>query len=419
MAQFNALTNHTITGIGTETAPGVHPGSVVRIRALRGDPLVRAATQQRVGVPAESPCRWDNPRHIAGGVSVEWGLAVHLSGIREANRLTPGATDTLLSHDHLLTHLLGRRYAAAGTTVEAGATTTVLPVASTTGRRVGEVVLVGHVVRVVSAVDTGAGSITVRPALPAAPAIGTVVRGTRTFAPSNARTLTLTLEQKLVAIEEGAVHEERVLGAFGAITWSLPEHGQIPQIQAQGAAMAYQGPSALTGPAWSLGDAPADDDMGPPLVWLPSVWLDGASLTVEPGSIAITTPSSAQAIGASGTRTGIGGWVDTAGRDQDTGVVVELTVRVDHDWVSRFETDTTHHLLVTCDPTLGTGSPTTLAAWEFPALQLLARPVRSDRNGRAVYALRFHALRDTLVPADLTSAAHRDLAWAPMRFALI
>ncbi len=421
MTQRNVSSFNTITGVLAEATPGTHAGTTPkRVRALR-QLLLKKATRDRVGVPSESPLRFDNPAHIDGKDSVEWQLSVHLSGVATGDRLVSGGATTERSHDVLFKHLFGRRYAAAGTTVSgSGSTTTTVDLTSATGRKVGELVMIGHLVRRVTAITSN--TITVAPALPAGPADAAVVRGSRCFVPANRRTATLSIEQKLINTEDAAVHEERVLGAFGTVAWQFGAQGTLVTVQASGKGISYQGPSALSDPSWALGQSPADDDMDPPFAWTPTAFIDGAAVTIEPGSFKVTHPGSAQEIGGSGSRSGIAGFMDTAGRDSDAGVQVEFTVRLDEDWpTTTFDggPSTTFHLLVTCDPELGDGSPTTLAAWEFPRLQLLERPVKGDMNGRAVYTIKAHALRDTLTPASATTAEDRDLAWAPFRFALI
>lgn len=421
MTQRDALTFNTITGILAESTPGTHAGSTpVRIRTVRGQPLLKKATRERVGVPSESPFRFDNPAHVDGKDAVEWQLSVHLSGVASGDRLVAAGTATERSHDVLLKHLFGRRYAAVGTTVSgSSSTTTSVDLTSATGRKVGELILVGHHVRRITAISSN--TVTVSPALPSGPADATVVRGSRCFVLANRRSATLSIEQKLVNVEDAATHEERVLGAFGTLAWQFGAQGALVQVQASGKAISYAGPSALSAPPWALGVSPADDDMDAPFAWMPTAFIDGSVLTIEPGSFKVTHPGTAQEIGGSGSRSGIAGFMDTSGRDGDAGVQVEFTVRLDEDWVSTLfdgGPGTTFHLLVTCDPELGDGSPTTLAAWEFPRLQLLERPVKADMGGRAVYAIKAHALRDTLTPASATTAEDRDLAWAPFRFAL-
>lgn len=423
MAQRNIQSAHTITGILAESTAGTHAGTTpLRLRTVRGAPLLKRATRERVGAPSESPVRWDNPAHVDGKTVAEWQLAVHLSGLVSGDRLTAAGTATERSHDALFKHLFGRRYAAVGTTVSgSGSTTTAVDLTSATGRKVGELVMIGHYVRKI--VSISSSTITVSPALPASPADTTVVRGTRGFYLANRRTATLSIEQKLVNTEDSAVHEERLLGAFGTMTWQLGAHGTLPQIQASGKAIAYEGPAELSSPAWALGSSPADDDMGPPLPWFPSVWIDGTAVTVEPGSIKFTVSQNATEIGTGAARSGIAGFMDTAGRDSDMVAQVEFNVRLDEDYpTTTFDggASTTIHLLVTCDPDLTDGTPTTLAAWEFPKLQLIERPVKIDLGGgRAGYTIKAIALRDTLTPASATTAEDRDMAWAPMRFALI
>ena len=211
MTQRNVLTYNTITGIATESTAGTHPGSVTRVQTVRGTPLLKSATRASLGVPNETVHRVDNPAHVQGKVNAEWQLQVHFKSVVSGDRLVGGASDADRSHDILLKHAFGRRYAAAGTTVSgSGSTLTQVDLTSAAGRKRGELVLVGTKVRRITNISSN--TITVSPGLGSAPADTTVVRAGRNFVPANIRTATLTIEQKLLNVEDGDTHEERQIG---------------------------------------------------------------------------------------------------------------------------------------------------------------------------------------------------------------
>mgnify|MGYP003338917368 FL=1 len=418
MTQRNVLTYNTITGIATESTAGTHPGSVTRVQTVRGTPLLKSATRASLGVPNETVHRVDNPAHVQGKVNAEWQLQVHFKSVVSGDRLVGGASDADRSHDILLKHAFGRRYAAAGTTVSgSGSTLTQVDLTSAAGRKRGELVLVGTKVRRITNISSN--TITVSPGLGSAPADTTVVRAGRNFVPANIRTATLTIEQKLLNVEDGDTHEERLLGAFGSIAFNLPKHGDLASFTLSGKAISYTaGSSSLSSPSWSLGVSPADDDMAAAEMWSPSVFVDGTATTVEPEGLKIELKSAVTEVGTGAALSGIAGYLDTAGRDGDMAVSVEMTVRLDDSMVSAFDAGTIHHLLVVQDLTYGAGSPGAVIAFEIPRAQLLERPVKVDKGGRAVYVLKYHGLRDTITPGSATTAEDRDLAYAPIRLAL-
>ena len=418
MAQKDIILRQTITGVAAESTPGTHAGSLTRIALVSGSSIVTNAGRESVDVPSESPIRFGVQSHVLGRTMVEWQATIPLRGLVSGDRLSGSGATTLRSHEILYKHAFGRRYVAQGNAVAGNAsTTTAVDLSSATGRKVGEVVMIGQYVRTITAISTN--TITVTPALPSGPADAVVVRGARGFYLANQRSATLTLEQKIVDVAGSAEEERRVLGAFGAMTWTFPQNSAIPTMALKGQAISHAGPAALTSPSWSLGVSPADDDMGDPLPCYLSCEIDGTATVIEPASVKIGIAQNTTPIGGS-TSSGISGFLDTSGRENGGAVTLEFNVRQDGSYPTAFDAKTVYHVAMLVDPSYGSGTPSTLAAFVFPRFQLTARPIPVDvGGGRGGYTLKGVALPDTLTPASLTTAEDRDMAWAPMRFALI
>lgn len=423
MSRVDALIRETITGVGAESAPGVQADTITRVRLNTGSLLNTGFGHEMLEVPTESPSRFDNEPHVLGKVVASWGpLNWQLRGVPADQRLESAATPALLSHDILLRHALGTRYAAVGTTTSGtSSTTSSVDVASVAGRKVGELVAVEttagkYEVRAVSSV--GASDLEVDVPFANAPASnGLKLRGVRTFVPAETRNGTLTIEQ-LIKVNGGTSHEFRARGAFSSsFTMTFGDFGKIPVLAISGGAISFAGPEALSSPSWSLGQNPADDDMGPPLPWRPVLLVDGVLATFEPGSLKLTYPQAADPVGDGTQRSGIGGWLDTSGRDNGTFISGEMNIRADAAEVTAYTAGTIRNFLVMCDPNYGEAT-TTGAVFEMPRVQIIERskPV-SLGSGRYGFSVKFKLLRDTKTPSS-TSATDVDLARAPLRVGL-
>lgn len=424
MSQIDGLFREVITGIGEESSPGTQASTITRVSLNSGSVLNTGFAREMLEVPAESPVRWDNPAHALGKTIAGWGpLTWMLRGVPSAERLESGVTPTTLSHDLLFKHAFGRRNAVAGTTTTGtSSTTTNVDLTSATGRKVGELIAVETVagiyeVRSISAV--GASDFDVTVAFGTAPAAaGRIVRGVRTFVPAETRNTTLTIEQRMM-VPGGTAHEYRVRGAMSSsFALTFGDFGKIPTFAVQGAAISAAGPAALSSPSWSLGSSPADDDMNAPLPWTPVLLVDGTAMRFEPGSFKLTYAQSADPIGDGSQASGVGGWLDTSGREGGMSVNGEFLIRADSAEVTSFESGTIRNLIVMCDPNYGAAS-TTMCVIEIPRAQVIERPKPvSIGAGRHGYLIKWKGLRDTKTPSS-SSAADTDLAYAPIRFGLV
>lgn len=424
MAQIDALIRETVTGLVAEGTSGTHGGTIVRLRVTQGSLLPTGFGREMIVDDAASPVRWDNPAHVLGKELTKWGaLTIQLSGVPSAERLVAAATPTTLSHDIFFQHALGRRYAAVGTTVSGtGATTTAITLTSGTGRKAGELVAIETatgVYEVRSIVSVSGADIVVAPALSTAPTTaGFIVRGVRTFVMAETHNATVTLEQRIV-VHGGTSMEYRCLGAFReSVTFTFGAFGQIPTVALAGQAIDVQGPAALADPAWSLGSAPAADDMDGPFTFYGQLLVDGANVRFEPGSFKLTMAANADPIGDGSKASGVGGFLDTSGRDNGMSVSGEFTIRADPSEITSFDAGSIRHLMLVVDPNRGAAT-TTMAVFEVPRFQVTERPIPvSVGAGRTGCVVKWKALRDTKTPASDT-AENNDLARTPFRMGLV
>jgi hypothetical protein len=424
MAQIDALIRETVTGCVTEVTSGTHGGTLERLRVTQGSLLNTGFGREMLADDGASPVRWDNLAHIPGKELTKWGpLTIQVCGLLSADRLIGGASLATLSHDVFYQHALGRRYAAVGTTVAGvGATTTTITLASGTGRKAGELVAIETATglyEVRSIVSVSGADIVVSPALATAPTTnGLVVRGVRTFVMAETHNTTLTLEQRLV-VHGGTSLEFRCLGAFReSVTFTFGDFGKVMTCAMTGAAIDVQGPTALSSPAWALGSAPAADDMDTPLTFVGQLLVDGVNARFEPSSFKVAVAANADPIGDGANASGIGGFLDTSGRDNGMSVSGEFTIRIDSAEVSSFDAGTVRHLMMVVDPNRGAAT-TTMAVLEVPRFQVTERPIPvSIGAGRTGYTIKWKALRDTKTAASDT-AENNDLARTPIRWGLV
>lgn len=425
MAQADFLIREHLTGIVAEGTSGTHGGTLERLRVTQGSLLNTGFGREMLVDDGASPVRWDNPAHILGKVLTKWGpLTVQVCGLKAADKLEAGATLATLSHDVFYQHAFGRRYAAVGTTISGtSSTTTVINLASATGRKPGELLAIETstgVYEVRTLVSLSGTDATVAPALSTAPATnGLKVRGVRTFVMAETHNKTVTLEQRLV-VHGGTSYEYRCLGAFReSVTFTFGAFGQIPTVAMAGQAIEVQGPAALADPSWALGSAPGDDDMAGPMTFYGKLLIDGANVRYEPGSFKYVMNANADPIGDGSKASGFGGFLDTSGRDNGMSISGEFTVRVDSDEVTSYRAGTIRHMMLQIDPQQGAATDT-MVVLEVPRFQVTEQPRETSVGaGRGGFVIKWKGLRDTRVTPASDSAENNDLARTPVRWGLV
>jgi hypothetical protein len=151
--------------------------------------------------------------------------------------------------------------------------------------------------------------------------------------------------------------------------------------------------------------------------WTPILYINGTETVFEPGTFTLEISQKPDPVGNGAKATGIGGWLDTAGRDGGVVVKWSLSLRMDTAQHAVFDAGTIKSLMLVCSP--GGTALTTAAVWLLPRVQLTeTRPVPISLGaGRIGIKLTGHALRNTLTPTT-SSAQDTDLARSPLVFGM-
>jgi len=345
------------TRIGAQSAIGTVSSSMKDLEILSGDPA-KALKKATVDNPAQVRRRRQYKPKVPltkKGSPVEFEVAIK----RLPTALTGSATPVAFNHADALSHQILWRAAlggevtpAAGSAVAGSSGTPVNVITVTTGHgsrfTVGSIIIiVGEGPRRITAISTD--DLTFEPPLSGAPANGTVVRNCYCYFLSENDSTVYTLEH--VPVESGTpVAEHRMLGCYLSPEMTL-EVDALLKLKLGGACLHWEGPDDL-----SIGDAPAADDMGTPIAWNPTIWLESSFATLptpaaEVGTIKFTVPRKWQLVPGSVVN-GIGAVYEVAGRGEP--VTIEASGLYDPDWWSRFEAATALKLAAfTSD---GTGS---------------------------------------------------------------
>lgn len=420
MAQINNLDRERVTYVGLEeVATGTRSSGMERIHLVQSQGDIGGALgRDMIPVDDDRVIRFDNPQRVRGLKTPGWGaLTAYLKGVKSADRLGAGATPAVLSQHVLLEHGLGRKSTGVGCTVGTGSSATVLVVDDNSGLKVGQLCFVelddGTFEAATIITLTSTTGITLREGLTSAPSNGNAIRGSYTFVPSESRTSTLSVEQKLTGTSG---LEYRVLGAFGSLAWAFPDaFGKPITFTLTGVGHSTsQGPTTLSSPSFGT-STPADDDMGALVLHNPTLYLDTAITRASDSpyrieKMALEMMSAPDPIPDPTTETGQGGYVDTAGRDN--GVFAQLTLTIRHDTAEEtiFDAQTLRAGLIQWDCSDGS-----IVALSFGRAELVAKPVKVVLgSGRSGMTLVLNLLRDTMT-AGGSSAELLDLARAPLR----
>ncbi len=423
MTQHDSIDFETVTYLGVESVCGTHPGdgTLTRINAVKKSFLATGFAEERLENPDESQSRFDNPVRVKGlKKGSKWGpLKFQWKSIKTAARLTAGGSATALSHRILLKHLFGAEYAAPGCTVGASSTFTSIVVDSTSDRRPGELVAIeltsgGTVVinKVKAVVD--ATHFTVQYAMPSAPASGAEVRGLYTFAMAEVRNKTLTIEQKNVT---NGGEEARALGAFGNLKIEIPDPGKVPIWTVDGVCVDWQDHTTLT-PSFQT-STPAADDMGPPVVWQPEIYL-GSSIDFATATrwslekLTLDIMSNPEEIPDTAFASMVGGYLDTGGRENGSAARLGMSVRYDPSLEAGFTGQTEVSVLIKVPDMNGN-----YVVIDIGRAYLVehTKPVTLGKNRRGMQLV-YEIRRDTTPTLAGSTQAEKDLAWSPIRVGL-
>ena len=420
MAQIDNLDRERVTFVGNEeSAVGTRSSGMERIHLVQSQGDIGGALgSEMIPVDDDRVIRFDNPQRVQGLKTAGWGaLTAYLKGVKSADRLGAGATPAVLSQHVLLEHGLGRKSTGVGCTVGTGSTATVLVVDDNSNLKVGQICFIelddGTFEAATIITLTSTTGITLREGLTSAPSNGNAIRGSYTFVPSESRTSTLSVEQKLTGTSG---LEYRVLGAFGSLAFAFPDaFGKPITFTLTGVGCStHRGPETLTSPSFGT-STPADDDMGALVLHLPKLYLDTSIARASDSpyrieKMALEIMSAPDPIPDPTAETGIKGFVDTAGRDNGVFAQLTLTVRLDTAEETIYEAGTLRAGLITWDCNDGS-----IVAMSMGRAELVAKPVKVVLgSGRSGMTLVLNLLRDTLTAGSATAEA-LDLARAPLR----
>lgn len=280
----------------------------------------------------------DNPQEIRGTTdgSKAFPVKCYVKGIKSADKLGPGVSVTTLSQFVVLSHAIGRGYAAAGCTITSATSATVFAVDAADTLRVGAMIEVEMVsgafeLAVIKGLSafTGAATVTLETGLSATPSADGDVRVVRSYCLTERGTSTMVMERKYV---QDSGFEYRMLGCRGAVSFEFGDFNKAFTWSWAPECSDYQRDAALTSPSFGS-YAPADDDMDVPLTFLPVCWLDAtietasdAALRIEKFGLEIAGEWELTHNGANAH--GVGGVIRTSGRP--FAARIKLTFRADN-----------------------------------------------------------------------------------------
>jgi hypothetical protein len=407
------------TRIGAQSAIGTAASTMKDLEILAGDPAA-GLTQQTVDNPAQVRRRRNYKDKVSltkKGSPLELEVAIK----RLVTALTSAATPQAFNHADALSHQIVMRAAlgaeltpAAGSTVagSSGTPVNVVTVASGHGTRftVGSIIIVvGEGPRRVTAISSD--DLTLSPPLSGAPSVGTVVRNCYCYYTGESDSTVYTVQH--VPVEGGTpVAEHQMIGAHFSPEFTL-EVDNLARLKLGGACLDWTGPGDL-----SIGDAPAADDMGSPLAWNPTFWLESSFATLpspadEVGSVKLAIPRKWQMVQGS-TINGVGSVHEVAGRGEPIDMDVEGLY--DPDWWTRRAASTNLSFVgFTSD---GTGSSSRYFGFWCPTVKVIEQPTRGALDALLSSKAKLRAMQATDIVAETAALSTAQIQTANIVFFL-
>ena len=389
------------TRIGAQSAIGTVASVLKDLEILAGDPAA-GLTQATTPNPAQVRRRRQYKAPVAltkKGSPVELTVAIKRLVTALASGATPVAFDhaDALSHQILYRAAMGAELAPAqGSTVagSSGSPVNIISVAAGHGSRftIGAIIfVVGEGPRRITAISTD--DLTITPPLSGTPSVGTVVRNCYCYYTGETDSTVYTVQH--VPVESGTpVAEHQMLGAHFNPEFTL-EVDNLAKLALKGQCLHWTGPGDL-----SIGDAPAADDMGSPLAWNPTIWLESSFATLpsasdEAGSIKVMVPRKWQMVAGS-VINGVGSVHEVAGRGEP--VEIEVSGLYDPDWYTRFDAGTS--LTMVAYTSDGTGSSSRVFGLWFPTVKVIETPKRGAMDALLSTTAKLRAFQATDIDAE-------------------
>jgi len=419
MSQSNILTRERATYLGLESAYGVTPSgspphAMVRCFPTGEGLVVDGLAVEMLPIMDERVRRLDAIQPVHGlkiGTKIK-PLKFNLKSVKTANQLTQAHTTVAFAELAALYHAFGAAVLNAGSTVATGTSTTQFDVATGYGTHFtkGTFVLVensSHEMEWSKVASVSGDTVTLVDALSGTPATGAIVRNLYSFNPAETNTSSLTVQQAFVG---DANAQFTFNGAYGGVTFDLPEFGKIPTFS-----IGLSATNFTAGPQ-SISAATAADPMGPSTAWAPSVYFAtsvarGTTLACEGATIEfanewsmVRDPSATQTVAAV---------VATSGRP--VAVKASIKLRFDYDYPPTFDTDTDYRMVMV--QKIGSGVHASFWLFELPVVRLIEVPQPLDIGKRLHYTLMLNGYEDTTLSDGGETGAALDTRVACIRVA--
>ena len=333
-----------------------------------------------------------------------------------ASSAPPAITSsTALSQELLLEHWLGGRVASQGSTVVSSADVRTVTVTSghgsrfTAGQMVIQYVAGAPYPRKVTGIATD--TLSLYPDLPASPASGQAILGSRTFHRAESHTQTLSVQAANVESGTPASQQQaRMVRGQCAMTMEI---GGTVGLAFDGVAQTWDEGNL------SISYTDVADDMGADVVWQGDSYFWDTSDTGAPShvclaKITVTCANKWREQPCMSGVEGASGVVMTGGREPAT---VELTAS----WgdygaaiTTGYESGHTFSLL-----TWATAGATTMqrwAGWMAPQMAFDGKPQRVDMDGEVMVVAKFRCLADRTSAGDPIASSSNDAERSPLSF---
>lgn len=417
MTQSNIIVREQAVYFGEESTFGSTPGGSfpnAMTRTIVSEPITAdGAAVEMLDVNDVRVRRLDAIQPVHGlKIASKFTAAMLLKQTPSAAQLISGNSPASLTPRLFLRHGLGTEYAAQGSTVATGTSSTSFDVAAGHGNRF----RVGTYIAVqvsgamewayVTAISTD--TLTVTPALSGTPAMSAIVRNLYNYAPADSHTNSLTAQ---IAYVGDVTAQYTFNGCHGSLKFGYGgEWGKLASMSLDLTASSFTGPSNQ-----SLSTATASDEMGASFAFTPQVYLTastitrGATLACE--KIEVDFPCQWEMVRDPSATQTVVAVVDTAGRPRAGKVM--LTLRYDGDYPPAFDADSQYSMVVV--QRYGSGTTASFWLWGMLNMKLTAQPKMSKVGERLYLDLEFSLQQSNAVaPAGGESAAQLDAIYAPL-----
>ena len=419
MSQVNILTREQSVRVGEESSFGVTPAGAfpnAMTRFIAAEPvLADGAMREMLDVNDIRVRRMDAVTPVQGlELASKVSVSQLLKATPSANQLTSAGALASLTPRLLLRHAMGTEYAAAGSTVATGTSTTVFDVAVGHGSRfrIGTMIAVAISGAMEWALITAIATdtITVYPALSGTPATSAVVRNLYNYSPAESHTNSLTVQ---VAYVGDSAAQYTFNGVHGSLKWNFGEFGKLVTQTLDGTAVSYTGPTAQSIPVTT-----ATDEMGAAFPFAPQVYLSSTGITrgttVACEKFSIEMPNTWEMVRDPAATNTVAAVVDTAGRPR--GVKATITLRFDGDYPVGFDASSGYTLIIA--QRIGTGATASFWLWALGNCTIVGQPKLTKVGERLYMDLELNGLQDTAIaPVGGESAAQLDAIYANLRVA--